>query len=90
MESTPLSKMAQKGPRGLTIFIQIPQGILRRTPELFWQKPLLKKNMGPQKWPMLRKSADVGNFLIYKPTKNWPEGPPFELLIHFFAFPNVL
>ena len=43
--------------------------------------------MGPQKWAMLMKSvksADFGNFLLYKPTQKWPVGPPFELLTQFF------
>ena len=39
--------------------------------------------MVPQKWAILMKSADFGNFLLYKLTQKRPVGPPFELLTQF-------
>ena len=48
----PLSKMAQKGPRGLKICIQAPEGVLGRTPKVILplnptEKYLLGHKNGP-------------------------------------------
>ena len=79
--------MAPEAPRGLKICIQAPQGILRRTPERFCPKTLLKNFYGALKMGHVEEKCQFWLFWLFFTI--WADskaavGPPFELLTQFF------
>ena len=65
VESTPQPKMAPEAPRGLKICIQAPQGILRRTPERFCPKTLLKIFYGALKMGHVEEKCQFWLFWLF-------------------------